>query len=900
MSPAERAARALALFDQWLELDLPERQRQLDALVARDAALHADVAALFAADAGTGLLERPAAVLARADAALADDEDASFTDRRIGPWRITGVLGRGGMGAVYRGERVEGGFQQPAAIKLIRLGMDQPELRQRFLRERQILARLRHPNIATLLDGGVTDEGAPYFAMELVQGERITGWCDARHLPVRDRIRLFLQVLDAVAFAHGQLVVHRDLKPSNILVDDNGHVCLLDFGIAKLLEEGELEHTGTAGRAFTPEYASPEQLHGEPISTATDLYQLGVLLYALLAQTHPYGLTGGTLLRARLARMDDDPQPLWGAAGRAGIEDAARCGATPGALARQLRGDLSAIARRCLARDAGQRYGSVDALRDDLRAWMQGRPVAARAPTLGYRAGRFIRRNRLAVSAAAVVVIALGAGLGVSLWQAGIARREAAHALAQQRNAARQAELARMQADSSLAVQELLTGMFARSLAMDGGHGTTVHDLIAATRATGTRGDALDAPARAQLLLRLGRISAVAGDEPGARHLLAQAAPLVASTGAVRPRLLAQQLDVQLSLAESLHDLPGMMRLAPPLLRLLDSLPQPLDEEMLQLRLRTLRSWGWALDQSGRAEESIAARRQELQAIVARYGPSHRRSLTARASYGRVLALSGRLTEGATQLKAALAGMRAANGSLSLDQINATLQLADFLRQTETGSAEALQLLRTVETQTRRQPERLLPFHLNWLQALQADILREQGDLAAAGALLQQAARFQPDATDRASRAVGVVILMAQSDLAWAGHDAEGAADFARRALSLLGAPAQGDNGDLRRALGLRLRLLRARASSSPADPLRAQVAALLREWEAVPTPLRSSYLTMAAETLRVGGAPDAALARRALAAADAEPEPSRRRQAMAREEWRRAGGDTTAGSAPI
>ncbi|MCL6711666.1 serine/threonine protein kinase [Pseudomonas sp. R2.Fl] len=890
MSPAGRAGEALALFDQWLELEPLERQRRLDALAVRDAALHAKVAALFAADVGTGLLERPAAMRLRAAAVEEDEnENDAILDRRIGPWRITGILGRGGMGAVYRGERVEGGFQQLAALKLIRLGMDQPELRSRFVRERQILARLRHPNIATLLDGGVTDEGAPYFAMELVQGERITRWCDARQLAVRERIRLFLQVLDAVAFAHGQLIVHRDLKPSNILVDGSGHVYLLDFGIAKLLEEGDAGLTGTMGRAFTPEYASPEQLGGEPISTATDLHQLGVLLYALLGQAHPYGLTGDTPLRARLARMDDDPRPLWEAARETTMEHAARCGSTPVALARQLRGDLSAIASRCLARDAGQRYGSVDALRDDLRAWLDGRPVAAREPTLGYRAGRFLRRNKLAVSATAVVVVALAAGLGVSLWQAGIARREAQRALEQQRIAARQAELARMQADSSLAVQELLTGMFARSLAMDGGHGTTVHDLIEATRATGARGDALDAPARTQLLLRMGRISAVAGDEAGARSMLGQARALLDSTGAVRPRLLAQHLDVQLSLAESLRDLPTMMRLAPPLLRLLEGLPQPLDEEMLQLRLRTLRSQGWALDQSGRSEESIAVRREEWRAILQRYGHAHRRSLVSRASYGRVLALSGRFAEGTTQLKAALDGMGAADGPMSLDRLHTTLHLAEAMRQTGTGSVEALRLLRSAEAQARQQRDRLQPFYLSWIQALQADILREQGDLAAAAELLAQAARFHPDAANRTSRAVGAVILTAQSDLAWARQDAQEATRLAGEALVLSGTPVQGDNGDLRRALGLRLRVLRGRASSLPVAALRTEIDALLREWDAVPTVLRSDYLAMAAEALRVGGTPDAALARRALAAAEAEPEPQPRRQALAREEWRRA-----------
>src|SRR5690606_34242212 len=335
---------------------------------------------------------------------------------------------------------------------------------------------------------------------------------------------------------HRQLVVHRDLKPSNILVDANGKAFLLDFGIAKLIEgDGEDGHTRTGERAFTPEYASPEQLHGEPISAATDLYQLGVLLYALLAHSHPYGLTGDTPLRTRLVRMDGNPQPLWEAARQASIEDAACRDGTPTQLASQLRGDLTAIAQRCLANHPKQRYDSVDALRADLTAWLDGRAVAAQAPSVRYRAGRFLRRHAVATGAAAVAVLALVAGTGVSLWQAGIARKEARHALAQQRLAERQTELARMQADSSLAVQELLTGMFARSLATDGGRGTSVHDLIAATRAMGEREGVLDGPARAQLLLRLLRIG-TAGDEQTERAMLAQVRPLVAAAGASRPR----------------------------------------------------------------------------------------------------------------------------------------------------------------------------------------------------------------------------------------------------------------------------------------------------------------------------------------------------------------------------
>lgn len=429
MDPA-RLQRMLQLFDDALDQPVDAREAWLVQACEGDDALHREVEAMLVADAAhTGEQADPITPkldLLREEAA-ADPADLP-TGTRIGPWNVEGVLGRGGMGAVYRVARADGAYQHEAALKRIRIGLDSALARQRFLRERQILARLQHPHIAGLLDGGVDQHNAPYFVMPLVDGERIDHWCDARRLDVRSRVRLLLQVLDAVAFAHRQLVVHRDLKPSNIVVDASGHAFLLDFGIAKLMEDGDAGHTRTAERAFTPEYASPEQLHGEPVSTATDLYQLGVLLYALLAQAHPYGLTGETPLRTRLVRMDGDPQSLWDAALHSSAEDAAKRGSTPALLARHLRGDLSAIAERCLAADAARRYGSVDALRADLLAWLEGLPVSARAPTRRYRLGRFVRRNALAVGAAAAVVVALFAGLGAALWQARAARLQAQRA----------------------------------------------------------------------------------------------------------------------------------------------------------------------------------------------------------------------------------------------------------------------------------------------------------------------------------------------------------------------------------------------------------------------------------------------------------------------------------------
>ena len=531
-----RLQRTLQLFDAALEQPAGTRVAWLANACGDDAGLRREVEAMLAADAGEDADPiSPKLASLREDGA---DPAELPADTRIGPWEVRDVIGRGGMGAVYRVARADGEYERDAALKRIRIGLDSALARQRFLRERQILARLQHPHIAGLLDGGVDEHNAPWFVMPRVEGERIDRWCDARALDVRGRVRLLLQVLDAVAFAHRQLVVHRDLKPSNIVVDAGGHAFLLDFGIAKLIEDEDAGATRTGERAFTPEYASPEQLHGEPVSTATDLYQLGVLLYALLAQSHPYGLTGDTPLRTRLARMDGDPQPLWDAALHASGEDAAKRGATPAALAKQVRGDLSAIAQRCLAADAAQRYGSVDALREDLLAWLDGKPVSARAPTLRYRAGRFIRRNALAVGAAASVAVALCVGLGAALWQA----REA-----------------RLQAQRADVVNDYLVDVF-RSIDPDEGLGpdATARQLIDQGVARLDRGELRAQPgAEGKLRLTLADSYIALGEYPKADEELARALALLPPAQADD---MAQVRLRQSELRLASEDLVGMQR----------------------------------------------------------------------------------------------------------------------------------------------------------------------------------------------------------------------------------------------------------------------------------------------------------------------------------------------------
>ncbi len=451
----ERAQRSFELFGAAVELDGEHREKFLTEVCAGDTALRAQVDALLAGDARAG---DPFAAASGWNHALGStDGDTDFVDpmlgRSIGVWRIIDVLGRGGMGAVYRVERSDGAYTQQAALKLIRTTADSPAARERFQRERQILAGLQHPNIATLLDGGISAEGEPYFVMELIDGVPLDRWCDTRMLSLRERAILFLQVLDAVRYAHRNLVVHRDLKPSNLLVDTDGRVKLLDFGIAKQLEAG-FEATRTQDRALTFEYASPEQLHDAPITTATDIWQLGIVLHRLLSGAHPFGLTRDTPLAKQLQQLEREPEPLTRAAAQVSPELATqRGGLTPTTLAKAVRGNLAAIVQACLRRDPDTRYASADALGNDLRAWLEDRPIAAVPLSRGERGMLWLRRNRTLAAAAAIVSIALLAGTGLALWQANVARGQAR--IAEQQRSEAEREAARSEAVTTFLTDDL-------------------------------------------------------------------------------------------------------------------------------------------------------------------------------------------------------------------------------------------------------------------------------------------------------------------------------------------------------------------------------------------------------------------------------------------------------------
>jgi len=416
--------RVLSPFlDQALELSAEDRGAWLAALSARDAALAADLHTLLGRQPGvtqSRFLER--AVLDPQAAAT-----ASLAGHVLGAYRLVSPLGQGGTGSVWLAERSDGRFKGQAAVKLLNLSLIGRAGEERFRREGNILARLRHPRIAHLIDAGVSSTGQPYLVLEHVDGQSIDAYCDSRAMSIESRVRLFLDVLEAVAHAHANLIVHRDIKPANVLVNTDGQVKLLDFGIAKLIERetGWGSSTTTdaltrdGGAVLTPEYAAPEQLAGGAITTATDVYALGILLYRLLSGRHPAADALGspaTLMKAVVETEPPRPSEV-----------------APGKLQRALRGDLDTVVMKALKKAPAERYPSVTAMADDLRRILRHEPIGARPDSIGYRARRFVQRHSAGVAAVIGGVLLFGALIAVYTQRLATerdrAQREAAKAL---------------------------------------------------------------------------------------------------------------------------------------------------------------------------------------------------------------------------------------------------------------------------------------------------------------------------------------------------------------------------------------------------------------------------------------------------------------------------------------
>lgn len=515
----------------------------------------------------------------------------------VGPYRLIEELGAGGMGAVWLAERADGSLRRKVALKLPRITWD-PSFAQRSMRERDILAALEHPNIARLYDAGADALGRPYLAMEYVEGEPIDAYCDHHALTLAARVGLLLQVAEAVAYAHRRLVVHRDLKPSNILVNGAAQVRLLDFGIARLLaDDGSPSAEATlAAPALTINYASPEQLQGQPLSTATDVYSLGVVAHELLCGVRPFDHLAARGLDRVPAILAAEPA-LPSSRLRDGEHDAERAaarGASPAALRRQLRGDLDAILLRALARRPEDRYPSVEALADDLARWRDGRPVAAQRPHAGYLLRKFIGRHRLAVAAGSAAAVALAATAAVAVVQ-GMHARE--------------------QAQRAQASRDFLVGLFERANPdLRGGRDATARELLEQGEADLAR---LPAEQRREVLQTTARLWVSFGDVARARQAQAAVSELVPAEG--WPRVASRLEESRLAmLGWHTDEAERLLRAAE------QAAPSALPARWpAELRARAAEQQGWVLyqrDRPAEAEPHFVAAREAARGLGSREG----------------------------------------------------------------------------------------------------------------------------------------------------------------------------------------------------------------------------------------------------------------------------------------
>ncbi|MDX2000307.1 MAG: serine/threonine-protein kinase [Thermoanaerobaculia bacterium] len=522
--------RLFVLFDELLDLEEAERNQRLAEIAAADPDLGRDLAQMFRIDgAGEALeLERELEELGHLPGVTTELEGGST----IGDYHIVRLLGRGGIGEVYLARRAHLGFEQFVALKLLRPELVSPRAVERFHRECRIQARLTHPAIVPLVDAGLAPDGRPFLALQYVAGRPITHHADAVGLAIPERLRLVVACCRAVAAAHASLVIHRDLKPSNILIAEDGSVRLLDFGIAKLLDEDEDgDLTRQAGAPMTPERAAPEQLRGEPSTTATDVWGLGVLLYELVTGRLPFNVRGRTPREIEREIRERGPtRPSRAVATLAAI--AAARSTTPRRLVRELSGDLEVVLLRCLAAEPGRRYGSAAALAEDLERLLAGRPVVARGDSLTYRLRRFVGRHRLGVAASVLGALGLaGFGVALTLQAVRVAReRDRAAALEKQ----------------ATAVVDLLTDLFGATAPNRGaGVGDISIDQLLLDGAA--KVEALrDSPAvRQHMFATLGRIRIERSEFAAGRALLERARALATETGVDRldETRLALELD---------------------------------------------------------------------------------------------------------------------------------------------------------------------------------------------------------------------------------------------------------------------------------------------------------------------------------------------------------------------
>jgi serine/threonine-protein kinase len=630
--------------------DEPELRRELEELLA----VH-DEAAEYFEDLSIDI----------GNAAALEIESAAQPRLRIGSYQTLAAIGHGGMGAVYRAERVDGEFDQQVALKLLHRDMDSPQLRARFLAERQLLARLSHPHIARLLDGGVTEEGRPYFAMEHIEGVPITRYCAENQLPVDKILGLFIDVIDAVSYLHRNLVVHRDLKPSNILVDRNGQIKLLDFGIAKMLAEVPegVDLTRTGEQLMTPEYAAPEQLAGEPVTTATDVYALGVVLYELLTGSRPFDRTSSD---PRSLTQDLPPTPSSRLRSRSRKSSKASPGQPDGRSSakavvawRSIAGDLDTICLMALHPRSEARYQSAEQLGQDIERHLFGRPVRARKSTFWYRLGKFTRRHWRGALATAglLVLIALG--------------------FLHERGLRSEAEQARTEAQEEAAKAVAVTGFLSDLLtsvepAKAQGHEVTVVEVLDQAAATiSDRPDLSGQPmVEAAVRRTIGYSYSSLGKKAEAREHLERAFELSGGIAAT------DQHPVYASDLGVLYLRLGLYEQSEPLLqRVFEVRVEALGEEH-PISLRAMSYLAALLWAQGRYEEVERIDRRTLAISRRVHGEEHEETLRSRNGLATTLHTRGRYDEAAQLFEQVLAVKRRQLGDSHPDTLSLTNNLA--------------------------------------------------------------------------------------------------------------------------------------------------------------------------------------------------------------------------------
>ena len=699
MEPARWQQVKAALGDA-MALTGEARTGYLERLERGDPELRAELESLLEADreAGGAFLEDPAA------AVLETPSSSPHAGRRLGPYRLLEEIGAGGMGEVYRAVRVDEEYEHAVAIKLVRAGADAQFVGARLRAERQILAAFQHPNIARLFDGGTTEEGIPYLVMELIEGQPVTEYCDRLRLDLEARLRLFLLVCSAVQYAHQHAVIHRDLKPSNILVTADGTPKLLDFGIAKILEPGAIpvrsDLTTSAMRLLTPDYASPEQLKGAPVTAASDVYSLGVILYELLTGLKPHAGRTRVVQDAPNATDPAPTRPSLAVRGREAAGIARRD--SPQRLSHRLRGDLDKIVLMALRQEPERRYATVDRLAEDIRRHLGHLPVAARKPTLRYRASMFVTRHKVGVAATALTALALISGIVMTARATFIAR--AALARAQDEASASQrvsdyllslfeeanpdkngghtldaralVERAQSQIDPELAKQPALRARMLSAVGAlhceIGQFEPCVQDLEQALHIEETAGSAGDPLVRAQTEYRLASAYNDAGRTREALLLLRGALPV----------LKAQRPPDLLALASVWNEIGRAYLESEPLLaiaalkraRALESGPHGEDTVA---SARTLGALAIADAQAMRWNDALALSRARVELVKGHFNRTDVRYLDALNDYAEVAQEAGRFDDATRAWQEVLDGYQRVFGTASGKYIDTELSLGD-------------------------------------------------------------------------------------------------------------------------------------------------------------------------------------------------------------------------------